>query len=101
MVNGTLYLGLLVEPIADTLARLSLLRHATFASPIASKLVHDIADQYAAERSNYQAEGYVITTLLNVGSRRMGSCMRGEPWCDEMSGSRDVKAQWAAFRAQA
>lgn len=95
-----MYLGLLVEDVDRTLARLSLLRHMRSQDQANTDANAALCDAYAHARSNARAESYVTETLLSVGSRRMGSCLRGEPWCDEFTGSLDVKARWAAFREQ-
>jgi hypothetical protein len=94
-------LGLVTETMPRTLARISLLRNMVSAEPQRTAEHVALADDYARARSNALAEAYVVNTLLTVGSRRMGACLRGEPWCDEMSGSRDIKAAWAAYREAA
>ena len=91
-----LYLGLLTEPVERTVARTRLLQHAVgdwFG------VTAPLVDAYERDRLNTKATTYVVNTLLNVGSRRMGSCLRGEPCIDEFTGSQQVKAVWARYRA--
>lgn len=95
-----MYLGLIVEDVDRTLARLSLLKHMHTNTPGQSHRHQQVAESYERARNNARAESYVTETLLAVGSRRMGACMRGEPWCDEFTGSMEVKARWAAFRKE-